>query len=95
MTLCINSHLGIKNVLKKQKYIDAIIENSFRRGKYFFYDVVDLSKELIKKDIQHAYILEKTKGTAIACKLAGIKNIYGFGIGSQKYFVNRLFYQNL
>ena len=33
----------------------------------------------------------RTNGTAIACKLAGIKNIYGFGIGSQKYFVNRLF----
>jgi len=91
VTLCINRHIGIKNILEKQKYIDSIIENSFRRGKYFFYDILDLTKELKKKDIQHAYILEKTKGTAIACKLAGIKNIYGFGIGSQKYFVNRLF----
>ena len=25
----------------------------------------------------------------IACKLAGVKKVYGFGIGSQKYFVEK------
>ena len=34
-------------------------------------------------------LLEKTKGPALACKLAGIKKIYGFGIGSQSLFVDK------
>ena len=33
--------------------------------------------------------MEKTKGTAIACRIAKIKNIYAFGIGSQKYLINK------
>ena len=90
VNLCINRHLEIKHILEKQDYIDSVIENSFRRGKFFFNDVIELSNKLKNINIDRAYILEKTKGTVIACKLARIKNIYGFGIGSQKYFVNRL-----
>ena len=39
VTLCINQHINIKDILSKQEYIDSIIENSFRRGIYFFPDV--------------------------------------------------------
>ena len=42
-----------------------------------------------KKKFEIAFVLEKTKGPVLACKLAGVKNIFGFGIGSQKYFVNK------
>ena len=89
INLCINRHLALKNILERQDYIESIIENSFRRGKFFFSDVLELRNNLKNKNINLAFILEKTKGPVIACKLAGIRNIYGFGIGSQKYFVNR------
>ncbi len=89
INLCINRHLALKNILEGQDYIESIIENSFRRGKFFFSDVLELRNNLKNKNINLAFILEKTKGPVIACKLAGIRNIYGFGIGSQKYFVNR------
>ncbi len=87
--LCINKHINIKKILEKQSYIESVIENPFRRGKFFILDVLNLSKELSKKKINHAFILEKTKGPVIACKLAKINKIYGFGIGSQKYLVDK------
>jgi len=86
--LCINSHIKIKSILENQKYISNIIENPFRRGKYFFQDILKLKKDLNKENVNIAYILEKTKGSAIACKLANVSKIYGFGIGSQKYLVS-------
>ena len=88
VTLCINKHINIKNILETQSYIDNVIENQFRRGKYFFHDVLDLAKKLKKNKINTAFILEKTKGPVLACKLAGIKKIYGFGIGSQGLLID-------
>ena len=89
VVLCINSHIKIKNILENQEYISNIIENPFRRGSSFIKDVLKLKRDLNREKINYAFILEKTKGPAIACKLAGIKKIYGFGIGSQKYLVSR------
>ena len=88
VSLCINQHVNIKGILKNQDYIDCVIESPFRRGAFFFPDIFRLSKELKKKNFKYAFVLEKTKGPVLACKLVGIKNIFGFGIGSQKYFVN-------
>ena len=88
VTVCINTHIKIKKILEKQDYIDNIIENPFRRGRYFLKDILSLRKDLIRENFSHSFILEKTKGPAIACKLAGIKKVFGFGIGSQKFFVN-------
>ena len=90
ITLCVNKHIAIKNILEKQDYIEDVIENPFRRGKYFVLDIFNLIIKLRTKKFNQVYILEKTKGAAIASALAGIKNIYGFGIGSQKFFVNKL-----
>ena len=87
--LCINKHINIKNILETQTYIDTVIENRFRRGRYFFSDTLDLTKKLKENKINCAFILEKTKGPALACKLANIKKIFGFGIGSQSLFVDK------
>ena len=89
ITLCINSHIKIKSILENQKYISNIIENPFRRGRFFFQDILKLKQDLNKENINSAFILEKTKGPAIACKLARINKIYGFGIGSQSLFVDK------
>ena len=87
VTLCINQNINIQNILQKQNYIDSVIVNPFRRGRFFLNDVFKLSKILKQKNIDCAFILEKTKGTAIACKLAKVDKIFGFGIGSQKFLV--------
>ena len=89
ITLCINSHIKIKSILENQKYISNIIENPFRRGRFFFQDILKLKQDLNKENINSAFILEKTKGPALACKLANIKKIFGFGIGSQSLFVDK------
>ena len=90
VSICINAHINIKTILQEQDYIDEVIENYFRRGKFFFYDLFSLVFELKKKNFDLTYILEKTKAPAIASVISKINKIYGFGIGSQKYFVNNL-----
>lgn len=89
VSICINKHLGFQNILRSQKYIDDVIESYFRRGTYYISDIYSLSQQLKKKKFEIAFILEKTKGPALASILAGIKIIYGFGIGTQKFFVNK------
>ena len=89
VSICINEHINIKKVLMDQDYIDEVIESYFRRGSLYLYDVLKLTSQLKKKQFDYAFILEKTKGPAIACILAKINKIYGFGIGSQKYLVNK------
>ncbi len=91
VTICINKNINIKKILEDQNYIDMVIENPFRRGKFFILDIMHLTKELKNEKFSSAFILEKTKGPAIACRLANISNIYGFGIGSQKYLVDKSF----
>ena len=52
VTLCINKHINIKDILSKQDYIDFIFENPFRRGIYFFPDIFRLVKNLSKKNMK-------------------------------------------
>lgn len=92
VSICINQCIGIKKILNSQVYIDHVIENYFRRGKFFLKDHFKLYQELKKNNFTHVFILEKTKGTAMACFFSGIKYIYGFGIGSQKFFVNTKYF---
>ena len=87
--ICINKHISIKHILESQDYIDCVIESSFRKGILFVYDIFKLSINLKQKKIKIAFILEKTKGPAIAANIAGVKKIYGFGIGTQKFFVDQ------
>jgi len=89
ITICINKHVSIKHILEGQDYIDCVVESSFRKGIFFLYDILKLSLNLKQKKIKIAFILEKTKGPAIALNIAGVKKIYGFGIGTQKFFVDQ------
>ena len=86
--VCVNKYINIKDILVKQEYISSVIENPFRKGKFYLKDFLNLYKEIKKEKINFAYILDKTKAPAIVCKLAKIDKIFGFGIGSQKYFVD-------
>ena len=89
VSICINKHLGFKNILINQEYIEDVIESFFRRGTSFISDIYNLSRDIKKKNFDTVFILEKTKGPALASILAGIKKIYGFGIGTQIFFVNK------
>ena len=89
VSICINQHISITKILEEQDYIEEVIENPFRRGRFFFKDIFRLVKQLKNKNFHYAFILEKTKGPALACNFIGIKKIYGFGIGSQSFLVNK------
>lgn len=87
VTVCINAHIGIKSIFQDQDYIEDVIENFFRRKKFFLSDHFKLYKELKKRKFDKIYILEKTKGALIASIFAGIKERYSFGIGLSRFFI--------
>jgi len=73
-----------KNILKDITHINFISYNNFRKGIYYWVDVIKLIKIYLKNKYTHIYILDKVNKPAIAAKLSKIKNIIGPGIGNQK-----------
>ena len=73
-----------KNILKDITHINLISYNNFRKGIFYWVDVIKLIKIYLKNKYTHIYILDKVNKPAIAAKLSGIKNIIGPGIGNQK-----------
>lgn len=73
-----------KNILKDINHINLISYNNFRKGIFYWVDVIKLIKIYLKNKYTHIYILDKVNKPAIAAKLSGIKNIIGPGIGNQK-----------
>ena len=74
--VCINEAINLGNVFSDSKYISEIFYNSFRRGKYFIKDVLDLRKKLLERKITTVYLLEKTKGSILSAKFSNVKKIY-------------------
>ena len=72
VTLCINQNINIQNILQKQNYIDSVIVNPFRRGRFFLNDVFKLSK-ILKQKVGSVIAFF---GTIKACKDA--KNLKPF-----------------
>ena len=80
--------IKLDEIIASQSYIREIRKNGFNRGIKFILDTYKLSKNFKEDQIKYLYILEKTKSAAIAASISNIKNIYGYGIGSQKFFIN-------
>ncbi len=59
--VCINKYISIKEILEDQDYIDCVIENAFRKGRFFFYDVIKLVNNLKKKKFQPYLFLKKRR----------------------------------
>ena len=76
-----------KNILRDLNYISNVEYNAFRKGLFYWPDVLKLSTFFINKKFSHVYILDKVNKPAIAAKFSGIKNIIGPGIGKQKYWL--------
>ena len=73
-----------KNILCDLTHINNINYNDFRKGIFYWIDVIKLIKIFKKNKYSHVYLLDKVNKSAIAAKLSGIKNIIGPGIGNQK-----------
>ena len=73
-----------KNILKDLSHINKIYYNEFRKGLFYWIDVLKLTKIFKSEKYDFVYILDKVNKPAIAAKLAKIKNIIGPGLGNQK-----------
>jgi ADP-heptose:LPS heptosyltransferase len=81
-----------KILYKDLNYIDEIIYNTFKKKNYYLIELIKLWIIFYNKKFSHVYLLDKVNRTAIAAKLAGIKNIIGVGIGNQKkWLTNKIF----
>ena len=82
--LVVRKKTQAKNILKDIKHINLINYNNFRKGIFYWIDVLRLIKIFLLNKYTHVYILDKVNKPAIAAKLSGVKNIIGPGIGNQK-----------
>ena len=73
-----------KNILNDLSHINNIHYNNFRKGFYYWIDVIKIANIYKKNKYTHVYLLDKVNKPAIAAKLCRIKNIIGPGIGNQK-----------
>ena len=76
-----------KKILKNEKYINNINYNNFRKGIFYWIDVLKLVQIYNQNKYTHVFILDKVNKPAIAAKISGIKNIIGPGIGNQKKYL--------
>lgn len=82
--LVVRKKTQAKNILKDIKYINLINYNDFRKGIFYWIDVLKLMKIFFTNKYSHVYILDKVNKPAIAARLSGVKNVIGPGIGNQK-----------
>lgn len=82
--LVVREKTQAKNILKDIKHINSINYNNFRKGIFYWIDVLKLIRIFLLNKYTHVYILDKVNKPAIAAKLSGVKNIIGPGIGNQK-----------
>ncbi|MDC3174491.1 lipopolysaccharide heptosyltransferase family protein [Candidatus Pelagibacter sp.] len=86
--LVVRESTQAKKILQDLKHIKIINYNNFRKGIFYWIDVVKLIKIFKKNNYSHVYILDKVNKPALAAKLSGIKNIIGPGIGNQKKWLS-------
>jgi len=84
ITLITRPTTQAKDILKEEKYIESFFYCHFRKSVWYFLEIFILYSFFRKNNFSHVYILDKISRPAIAAKLAGIKNIIGPGIKSQK-----------
>ncbi len=82
--LIVRKKTQAQKILKDLTHIKNIHYNDFRKGLFYWIDVLKLKNLFKIEKYDFVYILDKVNKPAIAAKLAGIKNIIGPGIGNQK-----------
>jgi len=76
-----------KSIMADLEYVKNIKYNTFRKGMLYWIDVLKLTFFFFRNKFTHIYILDKVNKPAIAAKISGIKNIFGPGIGNQKFWL--------
>jgi len=92
ITLIARPTTHAKILYKDLNYIDEIIYNTFKKKIYYIIELIKLWIIFKSKKFTHVYLLDKVNRTAIAAKLAGIKNIIGVGLGNQKKWLTNKFF---
>ena len=87
INLIVRKKTQAKILLKDLRYIKNIHYNEFRKGFFYWIDVLKLSNIFYKNKFSHVYILDKVNKPAIAARIVRIKNIIGPGIGRQKFWI--------
>ncbi len=82
--LIVREKTQAQNILKDLKHINRILYNDFRKGLFYWIDVLKLIKVFKSEKYDFVYILDKVNKPAIAAKIAKIKNIIGPGFKNQK-----------
>ena len=82
--LVVRKKTQAKNILKDIRHINLINYNDFRKGIFYWIDVLKLMKIFFTNKYSYVYILDKVNKPAIAARLSGVKNVIGPGIGNQK-----------
>jgi heptosyltransferase II len=94
ITLVTRPSTQAKDILKDEDYIKKFFYCKFRKNIWYFVEILILYIFFKKNSFSHVYILDKISRPAIAAKLAGIKNIIGPGIKSQKKWLTNQKYLN-
>ena len=82
--LIVREKTQAKKIPKDIKHLKEINYNNFRKGLFYWIDVIKLRKIISNNKYTHVYILDKISKPAIAAKLSNVRNIIGPGIKRQK-----------
>ncbi len=77
VNLILRKKTQAQNILKDLDHIENIFYNEFRKGIYYWIDVLKLIKLFKSNNFSHVYILDKVNKPAIAAKLCGVPNAFG------------------
>ena len=83
-----------KVLLENENYIKEIIYLPFRKGIYQFKEILLQTSILKKKNINYFYVLEEIVRPCLAARLAGVKNIFGYGKKKQRKYLTQSKYLN-
>ena len=85
--LIVRKKTQAKDILKDLNHINKVYYNDFRKGLFYWVDVLKLKKIFDLEEYDFVYILDKVNKPAIAAKFSGIKNIIGPGFKNQKKWI--------
>jgi len=83
-----------KVTLENENYIKEVIYLPFRKGIYQFKEIFSQASILKRKNINYFYVLEEIVRPCIAARLAGVKNIFGYGKKKQQKYLTQTKYLN-
>ena len=85
--LIVRKKTQAQDILQDLDHINKVYYNDFRKGLFYWIDVLKLKKIFDLEKYDFVYILDKVNKPAIAAKFSGIRNIIGPGFKNQKKWI--------